>query len=60
MSPSDSQQLRQTLDQFWFSRLDENELTPPEEASPEQLLRRLHYVVTGLTSHSRRVGILPQ
>ncbi|MDC0346827.1 DUF1553 domain-containing protein [Planctomycetota bacterium] len=46
--PLDSQQLRQTLDQFWFSRLDENELTPPEEASPEQLLRRLHYVVTGL------------
>ena len=46
--PLQNPQLRQTLDQFWFSRLEEKGLTSQEEASPEQLLRRLHYVVTGL------------
>ena len=39
---------RRDLDRFVLAKLEQNEMTPSEDASPEVLLRRLHFDLVGL------------
>ncbi len=39
---------RTMIDRYWLARLEEVGITPAPEAAADILLRRLHYVITGL------------
>lgn len=45
---SDPEWNRSEIDRFLFAKLAEAGIEPQEEASPEVLVRRLHFVLTGL------------
>lgn len=53
VQPIDSSRLdsmqEHPVDQLWLEGLKRQELSPSEDAEPHEILRRLHYVLTGLS-----------
>ncbi len=52
---SAQERVRNNIDRFWLASLERKGITPAPEADAATLLRRLHYVVTGLPPSPQEV-----